>query len=65
MSVRFYFDHHVHLAIVEGLRNLEVQCLTAEEDGRRDVPDEELLDRATALGYVLVSNDEDPHRHGQ
>lgn len=59
--VRLYFDHHIHLAIVDELRKLGVHCLTAEEDERRDLSDVELLDRASALGYVLVSNDEDFH----
>jgi hypothetical protein len=33
--------------------------LTAQEDGAEEMPDPELLDRATALGRVLFTQDED------
>jgi hypothetical protein len=59
MSVPFYFDHNVDLAIVAGLRLRGVDVLTAREDGRDTLDDERLLERATALGRVLVSNDKD------
>lgn len=39
------------------LRGADV--LTAQEDGRRQVPDDVLLDRATELHRVLFSQDED------
>ena len=59
MSVAIYMDEHVHRAITTALRLREVDVLTAQEDGRRSVPDEILLNRATELGRVLFSQDED------
>ena len=52
-------DVHVSAAIPEGLRLRGVDVLTAQEDGRRRLPDPELLDRATALGRVLFTQDDD------
>lgn len=59
MSVAIYMDEHVHRAITMGLRLRGVDVLTAQEDGRRHVPDTILLDRATELQRVLFSQDED------
>jgi hypothetical protein len=33
--------------------------LTAQEDGSRELEDDALLDRATELGYVLFTQDDD------
>ena len=52
-------DVHVHRAITTGLRLREVDVLTAQEDGRRTVSDDALLERATELQRVLFSQDED------
>jgi len=52
-------DHHVHAAITERLRQRGVDVLTAHEDGAAQLDDEELLVRATQLGRVLFSQDED------
>ena len=52
-------DEHVHRAITTSLRLRGVDVLTAQDDGRRHVPDPVLLDRATELGRVLFSQDED------
>jgi hypothetical protein len=59
MSVALYMDEHVHRAITAGLRLREVDVLTVQEDNRRNVPDPTLLDRATELGRVMFSQDED------
>ncbi len=59
MSVTLYMDEHVHRAITLGLRLRSVDVLTAQEDHRRNIPDTVLLDRATELGRVLFSQDED------
>lgn len=59
MSIALYMDEHVHRAITVGLRLRGVDVLTAQEDGRRHVPDTILLDRATELQRVLFSQDED------
>jgi hypothetical protein len=52
-------DVHVPAAITLGLRRREVEVLTAQIDNAERLPDDVLLDRATALGRVLVTQDED------
>jgi len=52
-------DVHVPYAITTGLRLRGVDVLTAQEDGARRFLDAILLDRATTLGRVLFSQDED------
>ena len=59
MTIALYMDEHVHRAITTGLRLRSVDVLTAQDDGRRHVPDPILLDRATELGRTLFSQDED------
>jgi predicted nuclease of predicted toxin-antitoxin system len=59
LSIRLYFDHNVNQAIVQGLRLRGLDVLTAREDGTHRLPDPDLLDRATAMGRVLVSSDID------
>lgn len=62
MSLAFSFDQHVPGPVARGLRSRGIDVLTADEDGNRDLDDEMLLTRATLLGHVLVSNDEDFRR---
>lgn len=52
-------DHHVHAAITEGLRRRGVDVITAYEDGTAELDDQGLLERATQLGRVLFSQDQD------
>jgi predicted nuclease of predicted toxin-antitoxin system len=52
-------DVHVPAAITRGLLLRGVDVLTAQLDGTTELSDPELLDRATALGRVLFSQDED------
>lgn len=59
MSLSLYFDEHVHRAIADGLRLRGVDVLTIQQDGRRSLPDPQVLDRATELGRVLFSQDDD------
>ena len=59
MTIALYMDVHVHRAITTGLRLRGVDVMTAQEDGRRTAPDNILLTRATELGRVLFSQDED------
>ena len=59
MTIALYMDVHVHRAITTGLRLRGVDVITAQEDGYRTAPDNILLDRATELGRVLFSQDED------
>jgi predicted nuclease of predicted toxin-antitoxin system len=59
MSVRLYMDVHVRRAVTNGLRLRGVDVLTAQEDGARELSDPALLDRASALGRVLFTQDDD------
>ena len=52
-------DVHVPAAITSGLRRRAVDVLTAQTDNSGRLPDDLLLERATALGRVLVTRDED------
>ncbi|MCG8584742.1 MAG: DUF5615 family PIN-like protein [Pirellulales bacterium] len=59
MSIALYMDVHVPRAITEALRLRSVDVLTAQEDGGERFADQRLLERATALGRVLFSRDDD------
>lgn len=59
MSIKLYMDEHVHRAITTGLRLRNVDVLTTQEDNRRNIPDDQLLDRAGELSRVMFSQDED------
>ncbi|HEX8521039.1 MAG TPA: DUF5615 family PIN-like protein [Tepidisphaeraceae bacterium] len=59
MSLRLYMDAHVHYAITRALSNRGIDVLTAQDDGGDQLPDDRLMDRATTLGRVLFSNDQD------
>ncbi len=59
MPVALYLDHHVPRAVAAGLRLRRVDVLTTAEDGAQELDDRALLDRATALGRVLFSQDVD------
>ena len=52
-------DVHVPGAITRGLLLRGVNVLTAQLDGTTEISDPELLDKASALGRVLFSQDED------
>ena len=57
--LRYYMDHHVPAAITNGLRRKGIDCLTAAEDQSNRWDDARLLNRATELQRVLVSQDVD------
>lgn len=59
MGVKLYMDVHVRRAVTNGLRLRGVDVLTAQEDGARELSDPDLLDRSTALGRVLFTQDDD------
>lgn len=52
-------DVHVRRAITVALLERGVDVLTAQADGAAELADPDLLDRATSLGRVLFSQDED------
>ena len=59
MAIAYYADVHVPFAISGELKRRGVDVLTSQVDGTRESSDEELLQRATELGRVLVTQDED------
>ncbi|HAX86594.1 MAG TPA: hypothetical protein DCY91_10055 [Cyanobacteria bacterium UBA11370] len=59
MSISLYMDEQVPKPITTGLRQRDVDVLTVQEDGRSGYPDPLLVDRATELGRVIFSQDED------
>ena len=59
MGVTFYMDQHMPRAVTAGLRARGVDVVTAYEDGAGELPDPELLDRATLLDRVLITFDDD------
>jgi hypothetical protein len=63
-----YADEDFPLAVVEELRRLGHDVLTAQEDGRRAAPDPDILDRAHALGRAVLTHNrrhyERLHRQG-
>ena len=52
-------DVHVPAAVTRGLLLRGVDVITAQLDGTSDLDDPSLLDRATNLGRILLSQDED------
>ena len=57
-------DVHVPRAVTTALRLRAIDVLTAQEDGTAEWDDGHLLRRATELGRILVSQDEDLLREG-
>jgi predicted nuclease of predicted toxin-antitoxin system len=69
MPLPIDMDVHIPLVITEGLRRKGIDVLTSQEDGTSEMDDEALLDRATALGRFLFTQDQDflriaSDRHG-
>jgi predicted nuclease of predicted toxin-antitoxin system len=52
-----YADENFPLRVVEELRRLGIDVLTALEDGRanQSIPDQDILARATELGRAIVT----------
>jgi hypothetical protein len=59
MGLALYMDVHVPYAVTSVLLLRGVDVLTAQLDETATLPDPELLDRATSLGRVLVTQDDD------
>ncbi|HEV8238003.1 MAG TPA: DUF5615 family PIN-like protein [Thermoanaerobaculia bacterium] len=55
--LRLYLDHNLHGLVAGQLRARGVDVVTAFEDGRHELSDPLLLDRAEELGRVFVSHD--------
>lgn len=52
-------DVHVPVAITDALRVRGIDVISCQADGRLQASDEELLERATSLGRVIFTQDED------
>lgn len=59
MPIALYMDAHVPRAITVALKARGVDVLTAQEDSHERTADPDLLERATELGRVLFSFDDD------
>lgn len=57
MSWPLYIDHHVPSVVTLSLRSRGIDVLTAEEDQAARLSDDLLLERATRMGRVLVTQD--------
>jgi hypothetical protein len=57
MSWPLYMDHHVPSVATLTLRSRGIDVLTAEEDRATRLSDDLLLERATRIGRVLVTQD--------
>ena len=65
MSVGLYMDENVPGAVTAGLRRRGVDVLTAQEDGMTGASDPVLLARASQLGRVMFSQDDDMLREAR
>lgn len=59
MPVGIYTDVQIPRSIVTGLRLGGVDVLTAQQDGMAEAEDSEILDRATELGRIVFTHDDD------
>jgi hypothetical protein len=59
MAIKLFMDQHIPGPITAGLRLRGIDVLTAFEDGSHRLEDPDLLDRATELGRVLFTEDDD------
>jgi len=59
VSLQLLMDAHIEAEITQRLRARGVDVLTAQEDGADLLSDPLLLDRATELGRVLFTYDQD------
>jgi predicted nuclease of predicted toxin-antitoxin system len=59
MAVGLYTDVHISRALISALRRRGVDVLSSVEDDTRRFQDTKLLDRATELGRILYTQDDD------
>jgi Domain of unknown function (DUF5615) len=57
MTIALYMDVHIPQAITTQLRRRNIDILTAQEDNTIELPDDQLLNRSTALNRVLFTHD--------
>lgn len=59
MALKLYMDHNVPRAITLGLRLRNIDVLMAYKDKSHQVSDIDLLNRASDLGRILFTHDDD------
>jgi hypothetical protein len=59
LTLPLYIDHNVPSQIAAGLRSRGVDVITCLDDNTTTLADDLLLDRATSLGRVLFTMDQD------
>lgn len=59
MTLRFYLDENLPVEIARQLRSREIDAVTVRDLGRLGDTDQNHLQRATALGRVLCTQDTD------
>lgn len=64
MPLRLYMDESVARPVTVALRGQDVDVLSVQADGLTGFPDEEVLERATELGRVIFTQDDDFLLHG-
>lgn len=57
--LKFYLDENISLAIVNGLRQRQLDCLTTKEAGLLGATDLEQLEFAAQAGRIVVTHDAD------
>jgi predicted nuclease of predicted toxin-antitoxin system len=57
MPVAIYMDAHIPRAITEQLRLRGIEVLAATEEGTNRLPDDQLLETASALRHVVFTHD--------
>ena|SRR5581483_5907568 len=65
MAHRLYMDVNIPGQITASLRNRGIDVLTSQDDGTRKESDAFLLNRATSLARILVTQDKDFLRIGR
>lgn len=58
-TLRFHLDENVFLAVAEQLQLRGIEVVTVRDLGRLVDSDDNHLARATAMGYVLCTHDDD------
>lgn len=59
MASRLYMDVHIPSPITASLRRRGVDVITSQEDGTREVGDEQLMEQAVVQGRILFTEDTD------
>ncbi len=63
MTLALYMDVHVPRALTDALRRRGLDVLASQDDGTTRTDDPDLLARASALGRLLFTQDQDFLRH--